>query len=214
MQSINLSNSNMVKTLIRLSILCALILLCVGARANSGGGEKAEGGEAAAEGGEKPPETSDFAEYNKLNNKLSSLKVKVEEAHKELEELIAKKKMGMTTVKDEKGNNEEILDLIVKAHKEMIEEQDKYNSTLTDLTYRFPSKGQEIKRQYHPFRPKTVGQVEKELGLSGQLSDLKNKVVEKYKAFNPPAPEAEPMPKSEHRMPASESKPERLTLKK
>lgn len=212
MQSINLSN--MVSTLVRLSILCALILICVGARAN-GGGEKAEGGEAAAEGGEKPPETSDFAEYNKLNNKLSSLKVKVEEAHKELEELIAKKKLGMTTVKDEKGNNEEILDLIVKAHKEMLEEQDKYNSTLTDLTYRFPSKGQEIKRQYHPFRPKTVGQVEKELGLGGQLSDLKNKVVEKYKAFNPPVPEAEPMPKSEHdRMPASESKPERLILKK
>ncbi len=210
MQSINLSN--LVSTLVRLSILCALILICVGARANGGGGEKAEGEAKAEESGK--PENSDFAEYNKLNNKMSSLKVKVEEARKELEHLIAQKKMGMTSVKDEKGVNEDILDLIVKAHKEMTEEQDKFNSTYNDITYRFPSKGQEIKRQYHPFRPKTVGQVEKELGLGGQLSELRNKVVEKYKSFNPPETEVEPMPKSHDRMPASESEPKRLTLKK
>ena len=50
MQSINLSD---LKTaLIRLSILCAIVLLCVGARAESGGGAGAgDAGEASSESG-------------------------------------------------------------------------------------------------------------------------------------------------------------------
>lgn len=217
MQSINLSEMRV--ALVRLFILFLIILLCVGARAEEaakeGGEHGASPGAEAKAGGEKS-DKSDFAEYNKLNNKMSALKVKVEEAEKKLEELIAKKKMGMTAIKDEKGNSAKILDLIVENHKEFLEQQEKYNINLTEITYRFPSRGQEIQRKYHPLRPKTLHQVERELGLSGQLSDLRNKVQDKYKAFNPPEEEAEPMPEAsaEHgRKPASEEKP-RLTLKK
>ena len=141
--------------------------------------------------------------------------MKVDEAHGKLVDLVVKKKMGISAIKDEKGNSTPILELIVQTHKQLHEEHDKYNSNLTEITYRFPSKGQEIKRQYHPYRPKSIQQVEKELGLGGQLSDLRNKVQEKYKAFNPPSAETEPMPKepSSERSPASEGKPSRLTLK-
>lgn len=217
MQSI--SHSDLKTALLRLSILCALILLCVGARASEEAAPEAapaaEHGSPGAEakaGGEKG-DRSDFADYNKLNNKMSSLKVKVEEARKKLEDLVAKKKMGMTAVKDEKGHSSSILEMIVETHKDYVEEAEKFESTLTEITYRFPGKGQEIRNNYHPLRAKSIQQVERELGLSGQLSDLRIKVQEKYKAFNPPAPEAEPMPLTE-RAPASEEKPTRLKLKK
>ena len=161
------------------------------AEAPKEGAEKAEGGGASAE---QKANNADFAQYNKLINKMSQLSGKVEEGQKEIQHLLLQKKMGATKVKGEKGESTDILEVIKKEHAEYLDNREKYNSELREVTYRFPSRGQEISRKYRPFRPKTVIEIEKELGLDGQLSDLKIKVQEKYQVFNPIKKVEEPTP--------------------
>ena len=208
MQSINLEK--MLSGLFFLSLILILTFFAHFSLAQ----EEGEAAPAAAE--TQRPENSDFAEYNKHINKMSQLRGKIEEGEKKIQQLILQKRMGQTVVKGEKGENQNVLDLIVQEHKSYLDNRDKFNHEYKQITYRFPSRGQEIRRQYRPLRPKTIQEVEKEMGLDGQLSDLKNKVQEKYQQFNPIVkkiePEKERTPGT--RQPASEQKEEeRLRLK-
>lgn len=157
-----------------------------------------EGAEAAAPAtaAEQKAVNQDFAQYNKHINKISQLRGKVEEAEKRIQQLIIEKRMG---------RNPEIPGLITEAYKDYSDNRDKYESEVREVTYRYPSKGQEIRRKYRPYRAKTVMQLEKELGLNGQLSDLRNKVDEKYRAIrgDQPKPAPEASPESTVRQPAS-----------
>lgn len=207
-------------------ILFLFVVLALNVANAEEGAEKAPAsGEATAEGAAEgegsapasaPPSAnnSDFAEYNKKINKMSQLSGKVEEGQKKIQQLIVQKRMGLRKIKGEKGDEQDVLELINSTHKEFLDNRDKYNSELRDVTYRFPSRGQEIQRKYRPYRPKTVEQIEKELGLDGQLSDLKNKVQEKYHVFNPKKEVVVPEPLPESRQPASEPSSERLRLVK
>jgi hypothetical protein len=150
--------------------------------------------EAAGASAEQKANNAEFAQYNKHINKMSQLSGKVEEGQKTIQQLILQKRMGVTKVKSEKGDSADILEVIKKEHAEYLDNREKYNSELREVTYRFPSQGQEISRKYRPFRPKTVVEIEKELGLDGQLSDLKIKVQEKYQVFNPIKKVEEPTP--------------------
>ena len=187
------------------------------ARAEEGAEAPKEGAEAAGgPSAEQKASNQDFAEYNKHINKMSQLNGKIDEGQKQIQQLLVQKKMGVATVKSEKGPPEDILNVITKAHKEYLDNREKYNSELREVTYRFPSRGQEIRRKYHPFRPKTVNEIEGELGLDGQLSDLKIKVQEKYQVFNP-IKKAEVVPEPARkqggeRTPASVDDPGRVRL--
>ncbi len=178
-----------------------IIFAFVGVRAEEhggGGGEEAapaehEGkspGAEAKEGG-GGPNNSEFVEYSKRLNKMTQIQSKLTEGTARLKELIKQKNHGSHEIKDEKNNHVNILDSIAQQHKQLSEDYDLFNEELRAITYRFPSKGEEIGRKYIPLRPKTLEQVEREMGLEGDLTALKDKVDAKYKAF---APNEEPTP--------------------
>lgn len=163
---------------------------------------------------------AEFVEYSKRLNKMTQLQTRVQESTAQLKELIEKKNQGVTEIKDDKNNRKSILTAIVERHKELEKDYAAYNEELRALTYRFPSKGGEIKRKYVVLRPKSLEQVEKELGLDGDLTELKEKVDKKYKAFAPPE---EPIPAPPapsygeatiKEKPKAEKKPQRLKLSK
>jgi hypothetical protein len=173
-------------------IVVATLLLAHAARAEeeAGAEKKGSGGESAGEAIKKGGEgtgNSGFVEYSKHLNKMTQLQTKVKESTDKLKELIEQKNHGTTSVKGgEKEPQENILTAIAKEHKELTKNTDAYNDEYREITYRFPSKGEEIKRKYIPLRPKSLDQVEREMGLEGDLTALKDKVDEKYKAFAPP----------------------------
>jgi uncharacterized phage infection (PIP) family protein YhgE len=163
-------------------ILVSIFASGLPAYAEEGGGEapKAEG-----EAGTGPNNT-EFVEYSKRLNKMTQYQTQVSEGTNQLKALIEKKNQGVTEIKDDKNNRENILHVIVSAHKKLETDYAAYNEELRAITYRFPSKGEEIRRKYIPLRPKSLDQVEKEMGLDGELTALKGKVEDKYKVFAPP----------------------------
>jgi hypothetical protein len=187
-------------TKITKTIIAALILSnFVNAEEHSGGGEAPPSHDGKSPGAQTKeagsgPNNTEFVEYSKRLNKMTQLQTKVNDETERLKDLIKQKNNGATEIKDDKNNRENILAVIVRQHKSLTTSAGLYNDELHAVTYRFPSKGEEIRRRYIPLRPKSIEQVEKELGLQGELTALKEKVDNKYKAFAPPEEPAPPKP--------------------
>src|SRR5690606_319233 len=64
-----------------------------------------------------------------------------------------------------------------------------YNEELRTLTFRYPKKGEEIRRNYIPYREKSLEQIEREIGLDVNLTALKEIIDRKYGPNDPTASE-------------------------
>jgi hypothetical protein len=86
-------------------------------------------------------------------------------------------------IKDEKGNNIDVLDKMAESHRKLTETALEYNTQKAELKYRYPEEGVIIERRYVPLRAQTIEQIEKELGLSSELTKTKKKIDKKYAPF-------------------------------
>jgi hypothetical protein len=97
-----------------------------------------------------------------------------------LQDLVRLKNNGQTHIKDEKKGMVPILDVIVQTHQSLLEATEKYNLERDEISYRYPGGQDVIMRKYMAFRPPSIEQVEKELGLDGELTEIKKKIYKKY----------------------------------
>lgn len=161
------------------------------------------------------PNNTEFVEYSKRLNKMTQLQTRIKDDTTRLQQLIKLKNSGVTEIKDDKNNRQNILDVIVEQHKGLLKSYEQFNEELRSITYRYPSKGEEISRKYLPMRAKTLEQVEREMGLSGELDALKEKIDAKYQAFAPPEePTPTPTKAASTVIDKKAAKPNRLKLSK
>lgn len=118
--------------------------------------------------------------WNKHTQKLTTYESDISIADKELKGLIQKKNSGQKFLKDEKGQKLDILKAIVAAHAKKAEAIQKYNAERKELMYRYPGEGEWVQRKYLPMREQNLEEVEREVGLDGQLTQIKRQMDEKY----------------------------------
>lgn len=155
-------------------------------------------------------------QWNKHTQKLTTYESDAKSAAKERDDLIRRKNAGHKFILDEKGNKRDILKAIVEAnelHKTAVE---KYEAEKKQLMYRYPGQGDWVQRKYLPMRIKPLEEVEKEVGLHGQLTEIKRQIDEKYahlrKEARQQAPENDP-PKNNNYKPADDLQPQNKTKK-
>lgn len=115
------------------------------------------------------------SEYAKLYSQKSNLELEISTHQKSLEGLIHRKNSS-----SDAGTRAQTVEEISRVHAELQASIGRYNQTLKDLTYRFPEKGNESKRQYVPMKNRTIDQIEKEMGIDASLSAIKEKIDKKY----------------------------------
>lgn len=120
-------------------------------------------------------------EYTKLYSQKSNLELEISTHQKALEALILRK----NSASDAASRNQTVEE-ILRVHAELQASISQYNQTLKDLTYRFPEKGNESKRQYAPMKNRTIDQIEREMGIDASLSAIKEKIDKKYAPFQGP----------------------------
>lgn len=121
------------------------------------------------------------SEYTKLYSQKSNLELEISTHQKTLEGLILRKNSS-----SDAGTRTQTVEEILRVHAELQTSISQYNQTLKDLTYRFPEKGNESKRQYAPMKNRTIDQIEKEMGIDASLSAIKEKIDKKYAPFQGP----------------------------
>ncbi len=172
-------------------LMCALVVhspLPTWAEEGGGGHEAPkEGGEGegAAEGGEgaaKPAGNGADREWAKRTTKLNVYESKMKELNRKIMEMIEAKK-GSHAALDEKGKPIDPLEIISTSFTELKTTVKSYNEEREQLKYKFPEEGVVIERRYVPQRVQTLEQMEKEIGLNGELSLTKRKVDKKYETF-------------------------------
>jgi hypothetical protein len=120
-------------------------------------------------------------EYTKLYSQKSNLELEISTHQKNLEGLILRKNSA-----SDAGSRNQTVEEILRVHADLQTSISQYNQILKDLTYRFPEKGNESKRQYAPMKNRTIDQIEKEMGIDASLSAIKEKIDKKYAPFQGP----------------------------
>jgi hypothetical protein len=143
-------------------------------------------------GGAGKTQHPDSAEWYKRTQRLTALESKIKEETKNLQSLIQKKNQGQRFIRDEKNNSIDLLEAIVVSHRGLQATHDAYEKERIEIKYRFPGEDGLVERRYMSLRPPSLEQVEKELGLDGQLNQLSQKIGKKYQVFMPePSPSAQ-----------------------
>lgn len=112
---------------------------------------------------------------------VSDMKVftnKINELEKKLEHLIEEKVHSREPNSQSHLNGE-----IEHTYKELRDQYNKYEELRVHMAYEHPEKGDMSERKYAPVRKKTIEDIELELGLQGQLTQLGRKIEEKYAPF-------------------------------
>jgi len=159
-------------------------------------------------------------EWAKRTTKLNILQTKRGEFTKQIQNYIEIKKTKRI-IKDEKGNSLDVLEQIAEAHRKLKEVVADYNKEKAELKYRFPEEGALIERRYMPLRVQTLEQIEREMGLTGELTKAMEKIAKKYATFMedeaPRAPTPAPIavdPTYKEKAKPGEEAPVRLKLTK
>lgn len=151
--------------------------------ASEGGGE-AEGKEAeeGASTQSASPGSGADREWAKRKSKLNVYETQIKELTKKIQHLIQMKNAKSVPL-DEKGKPIDVLETIVVTHKKLKEAVDDYNKEEAEMKYRFPEEGTLVERRYVPMRMQTLDQIEREIGLNGELTRIKKKIDSKYAAI-------------------------------
>lgn len=173
-----------------------------------GEGAKAEGEAAKGEGGgEKKGEGSD-REWAKRMSKQAIIEAKIKELKKIIHECIEAKNSGHVLL-DEKGAKVDLIPKIAEAHKELEKAAEEYETGRNDMEYHFPEKGALIERRYLPIHVQTVEQIEKELGINGELTLTKQALDKKYESLVGEKPAIAPKPKGRAEATLKETHPKK-----
>lgn len=189
MQYIKIKNS-FYKNLNLLFILFAVALMHA---ANVWCEEKVEGeeagvpaggkalGAAVKEGTAEGGNDSD-REWAKRTTKLNIYETKMKELNKKIQQMIKAKNNNVQAL-DEKGKPVDVLETITTAFSDLKKTVKDYNAERDELKYKYPEEGARIERRYVPLRAQSIEQIEKEIGLNGELTRTKKKIDKKYAPF-------------------------------
>ena len=159
---------------IKCSLAVSIILGCTFVRAE----EHEEGGEEKAGVEVKGADR----EWAQRKTKLNIYEAKIKDYTKEIQRFIYFKNTNTAAI-DEKGKPINVLQAIAETHRKLKEATEGYNKEKEELKYRFPEEGMVIERRYVPMRFQSVEQIEKEMGLDGELTRTKKKIDKKYLTF-------------------------------
>jgi hypothetical protein len=128
-------------------------------------------------------------ELKEHKKNLNGIVGKIRAKEGEILGLVEKKKK----TEDQKEMSE-ILDGLVKTHKDAQKFQADLDKELEHIRYEHPEEGTDIEREFRSYRLKTLNEYESEGGLDGKLTELKTKVKNKYgePVSGKPPPTAEP----------------------
>ena len=131
----------------------------------------------------------DAKEWYKRTQKLKAIETRIKEQNKTLQNLIKNKNNGQRIVKQEKGNHLDILEVIVTQHRELAKSHKEYDEERKEIKYRYPGGADLVERRYLPLRAPTIEQLEREMGLDGELTLLRKKIDTKYAHFTKRPPD-------------------------
>lgn len=134
---------------------------------DSGGGTGAAGDEA----------------YQKAISKLNQLQSSIETSKANLKSLIkAKNEWGKKSIAP--GTTKaDLVRQIKENHDELKKQQKEYAEKRNEVRFKFPAQGNVIERRYMPIGVQTLEDVEQEMGLDGELTNVKRKIIHKYQHF-------------------------------
>lgn len=163
---------------------------------------------ARAEEGEKTAKKqapSSSQEVTKLTTKLNALSVKIQDAQKEFEELVAKK-----DAETDPEKLSAVLAEMVKVSERRNQDVDEYTQVRQELLYRFPSMGETVNRRYQTQQRKNVKELEANVGIEQLLTRTREIIDEKFAPFQPPKEKA----LTEARKRSEAQKPKKIILEK
>jgi hypothetical protein len=118
-------------------------------------------------------------DWTKQANFLSSKEGKVKEFRLKIESLIKQKKIVNSDVTAKK-----IVKEMIETHNEFTKATLDYNKVYNKLRYRFPDKtNNKKKRRYLPVRIHSLEQIEKEMGIDSDLTQIRKKINKKYSPY-------------------------------
>lgn len=177
-----------------------------------------EGGEGEGGGDGNQKKLSDAHienEYKRLVLQMTQEESKVREARHRIQEMI--KNRDESHNENEKAHYNK---LMAEAHRKMVEANNKLVDIHNHMKYRFPEKDDESLRRYYPERVESLEQMEREVGLEAELTQLKVLIKKVYSVFlseefkaEQELSELEKQKKAE-RAPASEKENKKLRLVK
>jgi hypothetical protein len=116
--------------------------------------------------------------------KYRNQKTKILNLEKSIEDLL----LAKTKTKDP-AKREQILTDITLSHRDLQKLYAEFEDLGRELRFRYPEKNESNTRQYQRLRLRSIEQMETELGLDGQLDQLRAKIRSKYKV-EPTTPES------------------------
>ncbi len=101
---------------------------------------------------------------------------------------------------------------IQQSHKKLEEAYKNYNEEVNHVKYRHPEQGDQGERTYTVLKPRTLEQIENDIGLEGKLDRIKRKLERQYN--QPPPPPKTQKEELEEKKKAEDKSPERIILRK
>ncbi len=178
-----------------------LCLATPGALAAGGGGDAT-----AEEGaGAGSSQSLDQKEFREKTAKLNTLSARIAESERQFAEVV-KHKAGEKNPEQKQQFIKRLLELADERNKAA----DEYMKLKSDLTLRYPNRGEHLNRRYDVQTKKTVEELEGAAGLDEMLTRTAKVIRKKYEVFEGPAETSLPV----HTEGTKEAKPKRLRLER
>lgn len=132
----------------------------------------------ANEGGGEAPKAEDkkgTPEWAEIQNRLQTLKAKVSAKDKIVRELIRDKQ-----AEKDPRKSLEIVENLKREHKDLEQAAEEYEQQRNLLKYRFPEKGLKEEQRYRRVEVRSLGEMETQMSLEGQLKKTFGKVQKQY----------------------------------
>ncbi len=138
---------------------------------------------------------------------LQNMVTSIADIESEIKNLIHHKR----TESDREGQRK-IMREIEEKHKKLEEAYEKYNEEVNHVKYRHPEQGDAGERTYTILKPRTLEQIENDVGLEGKLDRIKRKMERQYQ--QPPPPPKTQKEELEEKKKTEDKAPERIILRK
>jgi hypothetical protein len=112
----------------------------------------------------------------------------------------------------DRESQKHIMKEIEEKHKKLEEAYKKYNEEVNHVKYRHPEQGDMGERTYTVLKPRTLEQIENDVGLEGKLDRIRRKMEAQY--HQAPLPPKTEKQVAEEKKKVEEKPPERIILKK
>ena len=138
---------------------------------------------------------------------LQNMVVSISDIEAEIKNLIHHKRS-----EHDREAQKKVMKEIEEKHKKLIEAYKTYNDEVNHVKFRHPEQGDDGERTYTILKPRTLEQIENDVGLEGKLDRVKRKMEAQYNQ-SPPPPKSKKEELAEKKK-IEERPPERIILRK